>query len=142
MYKCVVLVAYQGRRLTPQCSIGFGTSLLICTLAGSSRKLPGPGSDAKKKSLAELFQPPHDIMFHGSFHEVCICNPLTYSFTSYFSLRQARLAGEHKRKWLLVNVQDSKEFASQVLNRDVWSNHNVKDIIREYFIFWQVVYAT
>ena len=41
-----------------------------CTLAGSSRKLPGPGNDAKKKSLAELFQPPHDIIFHGSFHEV------------------------------------------------------------------------
>ena len=77
-----------------------------------------------------------------AFMKYASVNPLTYSFTSYFPLRQARLAGEHKRKWLLVNVQDSKEFASQVLNRDVWSNHNVKDIIREYFIFWQVVYAT
>ena len=51
---------------------------------------------------------------------------------------QARFAGQVKQKWLLVNVQDSSEFASQVLNRDVWSNHNVKEVIRQYFIFWQV----
>ena len=51
---------------------------------------------------------------------------------------QARQAGEHKQRWLLVNVQDSKEFACQVLNRDVWSNHNVKDIVKEHFVFWQV----
>lgn len=39
---------------------------------------------------------------------------------------------------MLVNVQDSREFASQVLNRDVWSDDNVKDVIREHFVFWQV----
>ena len=59
-------------------------------------------------------------------------------YPSLHSLSQARHAGQHKRKWLLVNVQDSNEFASQVLNRDVWSNHNVKDIIRQHFLFWQV----
>ena len=37
-----------------------------------------------------------------------------------------------------MNVQDSTEFASQVLNRDVWSNHNVKEVIRQHFLFWQV----
>lgn len=49
-----------------------GQSYPLFLLASSSRKLPGPGNDAKKKSLAELFKPPHDIMFHGSFHEVYI----------------------------------------------------------------------
>lgn len=37
-----------------------------------------------------------------------------------------------------MNVQNSKEFACQVLNRDVWSNSTIKDIIKEHFIFWQV----
>ena len=51
---------------------------------------------------------------------------------------QAKLTGQRCAKWLLVNLQDSKEFPSQVLNRDVWSNHNVKDIVRQHFVFWQV----
>lgn len=35
-------------------------------------------------------------------------------------------------------MQNSKEFACQVLNRDVWSNATIKDIVKEHFIFWQV----
>lgn len=30
------------------------------------------------------------------------------------------------------------EFPCQVLNRDVWSNNTVKDIIKEHFVFWQI----
>ena len=48
------------------------------------------------------------------------------------------MAGQTQKKWLLVNLQDSKEFASQVLNRDVWSNDNIEDIISAHFLFWQV----
>lgn len=39
----------------------------------------------------------------------------------------------------MVNVQDASEFPCQVLNRDVWSNAAVKTIIKEYFVFWQVL---
>ena len=42
----------------------------------------------------------------------------------------------------MVNLQDSKEFASQVLNRDIWSNHNIKDLVREHFLFLQVGVAS
>lgn len=42
-------------------------------------------------------------------------------------------------RWLLVNLQDSKEFASQILNRDVWSDYNVKELIKRNFIFMQVI---
>ena len=38
----------------------------------------------------------------------------------------------------MVNIQDVKEFACQVLNRDVWSNVLVRDLIQEHFILWQV----
>ena len=51
---------------------------------------------------------------------------------------QAKFSGQQKKQWLLVNLQDSKEFASQILNRDVWSNYHVKDLIKRYFLFMQV----
>lgn len=38
----------------------------------------------------------------------------------------------------MVNVQNSQEFSCQVLNRDVWSNQAVKEIVGEHFLFWQV----
>ena len=38
----------------------------------------------------------------------------------------------------MVNVQNVQEFSCQVLNRDVWSNPAVKEIITEHFVFWQV----
>ena len=38
----------------------------------------------------------------------------------------------------MVNVQDSKQFASQVLNRDVWSHGGVRTILSRHFLFWQV----
>ena len=46
--------------------------------------------------------------------------------------------GASKNKWLIVNVQNVKEFSCQILNRDVWSNHAVKDLIKNRFVFWQV----
>ena len=30
----------------------------------------GPGDPDKKRSLAELFKPPTELMFHGTFQEV------------------------------------------------------------------------
>lgn len=51
---------------------------------------------------------------------------------------QAKLVGQQKKRWLLVNLQDSREFASQILNRDVWSNYNVKELVQRNFVFMQV----
>jgi hypothetical protein len=38
----------------------------------------------------------------------------------------------------MVNIQNPSEFSCQVLNRDLWSDGFVKDIIRQWFIFLQV----
>uniref|UniRef100_A0A1I7ZLR6 UBX domain-containing protein n=1 Tax=Steinernema glaseri TaxID=37863 RepID=A0A1I7ZLR6_9BILA len=73
----------------------------------------------KERSLRDIFQPPYDIMFKGDWEMVRV---------------QADKAG----KWLLVNIQDPAEFASQVLNRDVWSNSAIKEIVKGNFLFWQV----
>jgi len=40
-------------------------------------------------------------------------------------------------KYILVNIQQSEVFASHALNRDVWSDDTIKDVIQGSFIFWQ-----
>lgn len=73
----------------------------------------------KRRTLQDLFRPPLDLIFRGSWVS-------------------AREAAQLQNKWLLVNIQNSREFKCQTLNRDVWSNQAVKDILRENFTFWQV----
>lgn len=58
-----------------------------------------------------------------------------------FLFIQAKVAGEQEGKWLMVNIQDSKEFSCQQLNRDVWSNDAVRTILAGHFILWQVQYS-
>ena len=41
-------------------------------------------------------------------------------------------------KWLMVNIQEAGVFACQVLNRDLWSDPGVKEVVKENFIFLQV----
>ncbi|KAI7857442.1 hypothetical protein BDC45DRAFT_501187 [Circinella umbellata] len=78
----------------------------------------GVVSSAKAKRLADLFRPPFDIMYSGGFEE-------------------ARSTAREQNKWLIVNVQDATEFSCQILNRDLWSDPTVKEIIKESFIFLQ-----
>lgn len=71
-----------------------------------------------QRRLASLFRPPFDIM-------------------SKVNLDMAKVEGRSQKKWILINIQDSSEFACQVLNRDFWSNNQVKERVRENFIFLQ-----
>ncbi|KAF7653021.1 hypothetical protein LDENG_00088220 [Lucifuga dentata] len=75
--------------------------------------------DKKLSTLADLFRPPIELMHKGSFETAKDC-------------------GQLENKWLMINIQNVQDFACQCLNRDVWSNDAVKNIIREHFIFWQV----
>ncbi|XP_048361990.1 UBX domain-containing protein 7 isoform X2 [Sphaerodactylus townsendi] len=79
----------------------------------------GGAIDKKLTTLADLFRPPIDLMHKGSFETAKEC-------------------GQIQNKWLMINIQNVQDFACQCLNRDVWSNEAVKNIIREHFIFWQV----
>lgn len=74
----------------------------------------------KKKpvDLADLFRPPFDILFQG-----------TYEQAQAFALNSGR--------YLIVNIQSESEFNSQILNRDTWSNRIVKDLIKASFVMWQ-----
>jgi len=51
---------------------------------------------------------------------------------------QAKYATSMQDKWLLVNIQSTKEFNSLMLNRDTWTNDAVSQIITTNFIFLQV----
>ncbi|GAA5812525.1 hypothetical protein MFLAVUS_005981 [Mucor flavus] len=88
--------------------------------SGSSSPAESLGSpaSAKAKRLADLFRPPFDIMYRGNFEE-------------------ARESAKERNKWLMINVQNPTEFTCQVMNRDLWSDSFVKDIVRESFVFLQ-----
>lgn len=60
-------------------------------------------------------------------------------FGSHPSLAfQAKADASSRGQWLMVNVQKTDEFACQALNRDVWNNSAVQELIRSNFILWQV----
>uniref|UniRef100_A0A1A9WW94 UBX domain-containing protein n=1 Tax=Glossina brevipalpis TaxID=37001 RepID=A0A1A9WW94_9MUSC len=74
--------------------------------------------EPKRKRLEDLFRPPTDIAFAGPFHA-------------------ARSRAEALKQWLLVNVQ-SDCFESQLLNRDVWTDKALRDLMKRQFLLWQV----
>ncbi|CAK7326899.1 unnamed protein product [Dovyalis caffra] len=76
-------------------------------------------TDNPRDNLASLYRPPFHLMFHGSFEK-------------------AKGAASVQDKWLLVNLQSTKEFSSHMLNRDTWANEAVAQTISTNFIFWQV----
>ncbi|XP_015074271.1 plant UBX domain-containing protein 7 [Solanum pennellii] len=76
-------------------------------------------ADAVQDNLASLYRPPFALMYHGSFEK-------------------AKDAARAQNKWLLVNMQSTREFSSHMLNRDTWANEAVAQTIKSNFIFWQV----
>uniref|UniRef100_A0A0D3GPS6 UBX domain-containing protein n=1 Tax=Oryza barthii TaxID=65489 RepID=A0A0D3GPS6_9ORYZ len=75
----------------------------------------------KPSTLAELYRAPRELTYRGGFHSA--------------KVHAARLS-----RWLLVNVQaeyGGREFASHLLNRDVWADETVAMYVRDNFVFWQ-----
>jgi hypothetical protein len=70
--------------------------------------------------LDDLFAPPTNLMFQGGF-------------------QGARAVAKDAKRWLLVNIQQDASFASHALNRDVWRNDLVENLVREGFILFQTV---
>lgn len=80
----------------------------------------GGASTVSQKSnmLAEMYRAPYEIISRMPWDE-------------------AREKGREEEKWLLVNVQDPSIFDCQILNRDIWKNEDIMDVVRESFIFLQ-----
>ncbi|GMG08267.1 hypothetical protein B5S30_g3658 [[Candida] boidinii] len=76
------------------------------------------GLTATQRRLAEMFKPPFDII-------------------TKTDLETAKNLARSSQKWILINIQLMSDFRCQVLNRDFWSNMEIKDLVRENFIFLQ-----
>lgn len=75
-------------------------------------------SEPKKSRLEDLYRPPTDIAYAGTF-------------------QAARSRAEALKQWLLVNVQ-SDSFDSQLLNRDAWPDKALRKLMKRQFLLWQV----
>ncbi len=69
--------------------------------------------------LGELFNSHSDLVFNGSMDEACL---------------EAVNSGT---RWLIVNIQSEMEFDCHALNRDIWRNSAVQQLLELHFIFWQ-----
>ncbi|EPE29250.1 Ubiquitin-like protein [Glarea lozoyensis ATCC 20868] len=80
----------------------------------------GGASDSSSKTarLAELYRPPFEIMRQMSWDA-------------------ARELGKEEEKWILVNIQDASIFDCQQLNRDIWKDQGIKEVVKENFLFMQ-----
>ncbi|KAM5347817.1 hypothetical protein ACJ41O_007641 [Fusarium nematophilum] len=89
---------------------------------GDPERRPAPPSaengGAHARRLEDLFRPPYDLMARMSWDE-------------------ARTLGKEDKKWIMVNLQDMTDFNCQALNRDIWKDEAVKNLVSENFIFLQ-----
>lgn len=82
---------------------------------------PPPPPSRVNRTLSDMFAPPIDLM-HSSG-----------------GFQGARNSARDARRWLLVNLQRDADFACHALNRDVWHDELVENLVREGFIFWQAM---
>ncbi|EPE06845.1 ubx domain protein [Ophiostoma piceae UAMH 11346] len=80
----------------------------------------GGAATSRAARLADLFRPPYDLMDH-----------------SIRSWDDARAIGKDEKKWILANIQDMSDFLCQALNRDIWKDEAIKQLVRENFVFLQ-----
>ncbi|PHH87050.1 hypothetical protein CDD83_9382 [Cordyceps sp. RAO-2017] len=85
---------------------------------GSAAPAPSTENGSHARRLEDLFRPPYELMSRVSWDE-------------------ARTLGKEDKKWLLVNLQDMNDFNCQALNRDIWKDEAVRDLVSENFIFLQ-----
>lgn len=74
--------------------------------------------DVRGEALASLFRPPVHLIHTGTLDE-------------------AMAAGRSQGRWVLINIQQSDIFACHTMNRDVWSDSTVQELIQAHFVFWQ-----
>lgn len=82
------------------------------------------GAGATVQRLSDMFAAPLHLIHKGG------------------GFQGARNVAKDTRRWLLVNLQSDSDFACHALNRDVWRDELVENLVREGFIFWQSTNTT
>ena len=73
----------------------------------------GGGGAGSSVTLSDIFSPPRHLMYtDGGF-------------------QGARTAAKEQKKWLLVNIQTDTDFACHALNRDVWRDDLVINMVQD-----------
>ncbi|KAM4054383.1 thioredoxin-like domain-containing protein [Hirsutella rhossiliensis] len=85
---------------------------------GSAAPAPSTENGTHARRLEDLFRPPYELMSRVSWDD-------------------ARTLGKEDKKWILVNLQDMNDFNCQALNRDIWKDPAVRDLVSENFVFLQ-----
>ncbi|XP_056165900.1 plant UBX domain-containing protein 7 isoform X5 [Syzygium oleosum] len=122
-------VLYDDAVLYPALGMGSHESSSLIAFRNFDEEMKRPGvwesdqgststAENARDNLASLYRPPFHLMYRGSFEK-------------------AKAAASLQDKWLLVNLQSTKEFSSHMLNRDTWANEAVSQTISTNFIFWQ-----
>lgn len=104
------------RRGVPRSNRSRDSNFQTQTFAGNA--LPHRMGPFEATSLVDLFSPPFDIINKENFEGT-------------------RKRAKIENKWVMVDIQNIKEFSCQVLNRDLWNNNAVKEVIRADFLFLQ-----
>jgi hypothetical protein len=81
-------------------------------------KFGGDDTEGDSGAFKELFKPPAEILCEEPFSN-------------------ALETAKNSQRWLLVNLQDTEDFTSHVLNRDVWRDDTISSLVGASFVFWQ-----
>lgn len=84
-------------------------------------EMAGTSAPPAPARLSDMFAPPTHLMHKAG------------------GFQGARAMAKDSKRWLLVNLQRDSEFSCHALNRDVWRDELVENLVREGFIFWQAV---
>ncbi|XP_055705353.1 UBX domain-containing protein 7 [Phlebotomus papatasi] len=111
-----------GQRSAPKGKIGRAPTS-VATFRNFEREAElmsdGGAPPGKRVCLSDLFRPPVELLHRGTWES-------------------GREMARTTDKWLLVNLQDNGDFKCQCLNRDVWSDGVIREILQKYFIMCQV----
>lgn len=89
-------------------------------LPSSSSNNTNNNNNRPPPSLSTMFQPPNHLIHRAG------------------GFLGAKNFAKDARRWLLVNIQSEDDFACHALNRDVWHDELVENLVREGFVFWQI----
>jgi hypothetical protein len=95
------------------------TDLEVLRDEGDQPPPPPPPPQPRPATLDQMFRPPIELMFHGTFH-------------------YAKVHAATQDQFLLVNLQAATgpaEFASFVHNRDLWADTVVKQTVKDNLVF-------
>ena len=107
-------------------AIGGPTSNATATTGSEHVPTPAPvppvNPHDRGNTLSTMFAPPSSLLHTGGG-----------------GFMGARNDAKESKRWLLVNLQDEHDFACHALNRDVWRDELVENLVREGFVFIQIV---